>query len=126
MCIWKVAAEDRHCEFCIYNGECERPGRKNFNEDFERVITAMEKQFPRDLLLSRYRDRQVVWARYIIMDQLRSLGYTVKRIGAALNMNHSTVVYANKEIDKMHNCPEMYAIEYDIWEKFQQSYNQQL
>ena len=126
MCIWKVAAEDRHCEFCIYNGECERPGRKNFNEDFERVLSAMQKQFPGEALLSRSRDRQLVWARYIMMDQLRSMGYTCTLIGAGLNMNHATVVYGTKEIDKMHNNPGMYPIEYDIWEKFQQSYNQQL
>lgn len=55
---------------------------------------------PENRLKSRFRDEENVRARYIIYSEARRLlGWSFKEIAAIYNQNHSTAVYAKKQIE---------------------------
>lgn len=122
MCIWNCAVEDRHCEFCSYRGGCERypllesryEGAKMQAEEY---IGLMSKAVGEDIMVSS-RKQNLVWARNMVLYMLRVDGYSLMSIENATGRNHSTVIYATRQVKEMLKKPNMYKDEIEIWNKF--------
>ena len=122
-CIWKVAEEDRHCEFCSYRGGCEKyivhgPTDERLKQDIERYSKIMVDIAGVDII-QRSRDRAVVWARNIVFYKLRADGYSLQRIGRFMNYSHCIVLYGSRRVEEMLQYPSMYSEEISLWNKFQ-------
>ena len=121
MCIWSVREEDRHCEFCTYRGGCEAyPQKKEVRPELYREI--MSEIVGMDVL-TRCRRQDLVWARNMIAYQLRKDGLSLKNVGIAVGLNHSTVMNCMHQVERMLERPSMYEKETEIWQKFQNSLN---
>lgn len=116
-CIWKVAEEDRHCEYCSFHGGCvkhpERIDRK------ERYVYIMSKIIGRDVR-EKSRERLLVWCRYMIVYQMRLDRDLTTEIGAFLGLDHSTVTYGTDRMIDMLKHPGYYPKEMAIWHKFEE------
>jgi len=116
-CIWKVAEEDRRCEYCLwYEGCDERPTEKMEREKF--YIETMSILVGKDILTDTH-ERNVVYGRNMVAYQLTQEGYGVCRIGRILGRHYTTVVYAKYQIIEMLRNPRLYKREMEIWEQFQ-------
>lgn len=122
MCIWPVNPEDRHCEFCSYRGGCDRYPKKKSNPELYRRI--MFRIIGMDVL-TRSRRQDLVWARNMVVYQLRLDGFSLKQIGRAVGLDHSTVVNCVHQVERMLERPSMYEKESEIWQEFQNSLNSQ-
>lgn len=71
----------------------------------------------RDILV-RSRERPVVWGRAMVAYTMRKDGMTLYHIAHALDLNHSTIVYAVKNVKRMLRYPSMYSNEWRIWQEF--------
>lgn len=117
MCIWNTPVEDRHCEYCSYP-DC-RDIRTVLQEREELYIGVMSDIIGYNVL-ARTRKRAAAWARAMIAYQLRRDGSTLYRIGAVLGINHATVVYALKNVNRMLDHPRMFPLESNVWREFQE------
>lgn len=121
MCIWKVAEEDRHCEYCLWHEGCEaRPTEMMKRERL--YIETMSTLIGRDILTDTH-ERNVVFGRNMVAYQLIMDGCGVCRAGRLLGRDHSTIVYAKYQIQAMLNMPQMYVREMAIWNEFQEIIN---
>lgn len=118
-CIWKVAEEDRHCEYCSYAEGCEkRPVRRvNLKEYY---IDSMSKILGSDML-TRCRDAEYVWARYIVSYQMSIDGYSRSVIGKLMGLDHSTITHGIRKIEEMLAHPCFYVKENKIWKKYREA-----
>lgn len=118
MCIWEIAPEKRHCEFCSYRGGCEvRPSEDGSREKARRYAEILSVVLGKDIM-RRSRKSDVVWARYMLMYQMRMDGYSLSVVGKCAGVDHSTVVHAVKNVTKMLHTPAMYQPETEVWQKF--------
>lgn len=123
MCIWNTPVADRHCEFCSYRGGCETyPKKKDIRPEL--YIEIMSEIIGMDFL-TRSRRQDLVWARNMVVYQLRLDGLSLKQIGQAVGVDHSTVVHCVHQVERMLERPSMYEKESEIWQKFQNSLNSQ-
>ena len=121
MCIWNTPVADRRCEFCTYRGGCEAyPQKKEVRPELYREI--MSEIVGMDVL-TRCRRQDLVWARNMIAYQLRKDGLSLKNVGIAVGLNHSTVMNCMHQVERMLERPSMYEKETEIWQKFQNSLN---
>lgn len=121
-CIWKVAEEDRHCEFCSFRGGCEKYPIE-FKPDAGSVAEYYVDIFAEILgknVLVRTKKPIFVWGRYMIAYQMRLEGYSLGSIGRALGLHHTTVLHGLAAIGNMLKYPRMYPRETKIWDSFQQ------
>lgn len=120
MCIWKVAEEDRMCEFCTYRGGCETHrshGLLAWDLRARRYVETMSRICGMDIV-SRVKKNRAVWARNIVAYWMRKCGYTLGQAADAICRDHATVVHAQKQVECMLAYPNVYKEEYDIWCKF--------
>jgi len=121
MCIWKVAQEDRRCEFCSYYGECEAHEASPPVDVVGAIYCeAMGGIIARDVR-DKTRERNVVWARYMVFWQLTKDGFSLTEVGDFMGFDHTTVLHGRNQIETMLEMPKMYPTEARIWEKFQKS-----
>lgn len=88
------------------------------DERAQRYIEVMSGLAGRDIL-SRSRQFESVWGRYIVAYQLRSEGMVLMRIGKLLKKDHSTVFFGISQVANMLEMPKLYEKEYAIWKQFQ-------
>ena len=123
MCVWKVEEKDRRCEYCTYNGGCERypegGGRRDFREVAEFYVTTMSDIVGRDIRL-RSRKQLVVWARNMVAYQLRQEGYVTTDIGKTLGLDHSTITHCQGKVRDMLANPRLYVSEMRVWREFKE------
>lgn len=122
MCIWNTPVADRHCEFCSYRGGCERYSSVESRYDgaktqAEEYIRLMSDAVGEDIMVSS-RKQHLVWARNMVLYMLRVDGYSLMSIENATGRNHSTVIYATRQVKEMLKKPNMYKDEIEIWNKF--------
>lgn len=122
MCIWPVKPEDRHCEYCLYRGGCDK---YFWTEDKREPIQVMANKYIKimsDILgkdvTSRSHGREVVWGRNMIMYMLRVDGYKTKQIADIFGMVHTSAIYACQQVEYMLKMPNMHQGEIKIWQKF--------
>ena len=121
MCIWKVRRADRLCEFCLWGGPCECRGPEVVDRG-DVYLEAMTGVLGKDVL-GRDRGRIAVWSRYMVMYMMRKDGLSWKVIGRRVGKDHSTVIYAVRQVEKMLELPKMYRQEYKVWKSFQKKIN---
>lgn len=107
------------CQYCTFWGGCEVRKPHVFEEDAEVAVREMGEVVPYDLY-EPCRKANVVWARYMVEYYLRTLGYSLSKIGSLFRRDHSTVVHSVKEVKKMLDAPVMYQEEVKIWNKFKE------
>lgn len=139
MCIWKVAAEDRLCDFCTYVDGCE--SRPIVVEEKKEEELTEEEPIPEvpdaekheiwwtyvhlmngivgEDIRSRRRKALVVWARNFVAYQLHLDGYSLNKIGYVINRDHATVVHALEGVKNVLVFHRAYPREMEIWNKFQ-------
>lgn len=66
---------------------------------------------------ARYRTN--VWARNLVMYQLRLDGFSLHQVGESVGRDHTTVVHAIGSVERMFAQPLAYVIETEMWRKFQ-------
>lgn len=124
MCIWKVEAADRRCEYCSYRGGCEKYPEGIAKEDVrnvaERYVRIMSDIVGEDILI-RTRSSLLVWARNMVAYQLRIEGYSVTAVGKCLGLNHSSVTHCMSRVKDMLSHPMFYARETRIWQRFKET-----
>lgn len=75
----------------------------------------------------RSRRRDVVWGRYIVINELLEDGWSSTRVGDVFCMDHSSVSHASSQVKMMLDMPGMYSMEYEIYKKFKSYiYNEEL
>lgn len=122
MCIWKVAEEDRRCEYCSYKGGCETfPDAQIMNIVpgsvlFERA--SIMNELIGDNVLRRTRRANVVWARNMLCYSLFADGYGYSGIGRAVGLDHASVIHCVRRAKEMLRNPSMYGPEMAIWQKY--------
>ena len=122
MCIWEVDESKRHCEYCSYFDGCETRAPKSataFELDSKAAVDAMSEIVPFDLA-NPCRHSNIVWARYMVEYYLRSLGYSLNRIGSLFKRDHTTVMHSVREVEKMLQTPAFYEKEAKVWDEFNQ------
>ena len=86
----------------------------------EEYLAVMEELTGKDIR-SKSRMPDVVWARFMVMYQMRKDGLTFKYIGDTLGKDHATVVHGVRMINDMLDMPRMYPEEIRLWQQFQKS-----
>jgi len=123
MCIWKVEAENRLCEYCSYEGGCEERAFKgvlSWDARARFYVSKMSQICGCDII-TRVKRNRVVWARNIVAYQMRKDGYTLMHIADAIRRDHATVVHAQKQVESMLKFPKVFGEEYAIWQEFQEA-----
>lgn len=119
MCIWKVAEEDRHCEYCTYREGCEKHPVHKINLK-EHYLDPMSKILGSDML-TRCREAEYVWARYIVSYQMSLDGYSRPVIGKLMGLNPSSITHGVRKIEEMLAHPCFFVRENKIWQKYCES-----
>lgn len=123
MCIWNVAKNERHCEYCSYRGGCERFGpQSNLESDLNRYVSIMQELVGKGVM-GKARISVFTWARYMIEYQLLLDGYEANAIGKITGKAGATIYYGKHQVLKMLAAPKMYARETECWTKFQERLN---
>lgn len=118
MCIWKVKADDRQCEFCSYREGCERYPRIDTPEGRMEWYVSVINGIVGDDVMRRCRRKDLAWGRYMVAYRLRQEGMTQEKVGRMLGLDHSTVFHCVKQIERMLERPAMYMEEFKIWNLF--------
>lgn len=118
MCIWSVVPEDRHCEFCSYRGGCEKHQISVGEDRSSLYIDLMSKIVGSDIL-QKSRNQTIVWARNMVAYCLRLDGLSLEKVGKILNLNHTSILYCERQVKRMLDRPVMYYRECELWQKFQ-------
>lgn len=90
------------------------------------VLRAAEDTWNVTDIVKRYRGAAFVWARAFAADALRSFGWTLERIGHALQRDHSAVVHLLHKVESARALPDAYGdilIKYDTFTKLIQDYD---
>ena len=119
MCIWNCKVEDRHCELCLYCGECERRVEVALESDAitDMCIRTMNSIIGADIR-TESRMMLVRWGRYFVMYKLKKDGYSANQIGRALNRDHATVSHGVKCVSLAMDNPKLYPDVMPIWNSF--------
>lgn len=118
MCIWKVNASERNCDYCSYRGGCESYEKVTPVEEAGAVyVSVMNELLGRDIL-ERSRERELVWARYMVCYRLIEDGYTLGKTGKFMNLDHATVLHGKRQVANMLEMPQMFREEIGLWKKF--------
>ena len=119
MCVWNCKIEDRHCELCLYCGECERKADVSPQGDSvtESYINIMNSIVGKDIR-SKSRMMLVRWGRYFMMYKLKKDGYSNSRIGEILNRDHATVSHGVRCVCLALDNPKQYPDVMPIWNSF--------
>lgn len=81
-------------------------------------IDVMSKIVGSDIL-QKSRNQTIVWARNMVAYCLRLDGLSLEKVGKILNLNHSTILYCERQVKRMLDRPVMYYRECELWQKFQ-------
>lgn len=120
MCIWKVAEEDRHCEYCSYRGGCERYEVKPLYESRAQYFIRVMNDIIGDNVLRRSRKRELVWGRNIVAYQMKREKFQSVDIAKCLGLRHCTITHAVSSVVEMLNMPGLYQNEMRLWNFFQE------
>ena len=122
-CIWKVAEEDRHCEFCSFNGGCEARGTvMTLDEKAVMVLGVMNDIIGEDVRVRCAKSR-LVWARNMVEYKLSSYGMSLNQIGMVVKRDHSTVFNGIRRFNDAMKYPSMYQDVMEIWNSFKERLN---
>lgn len=122
MCIWPVKASERQCKYCTFVG-CERHANRLKDKRANRYVKVMSDVVGANILL-KSRKQMLVWARNMVAYQLRLDGYSLPTIGRLLDLDHSTVLHCERQVNRMLMTPVMYENEVEIWNEFQKQLKQ--
>lgn len=86
----------------------------------EYYIDPMSKILGSDML-TRCRDAEYVWARYIVSYQMSLDGYSRPVIGKLMGLDHSTITHGIRRIEEMLAHPCFYVKENKIWQKYREA-----
>ena len=74
-----------------------KQNRKNAQADFEFVMDELGiLSWDRLAVTSRRRDDNIVYIRYLIVKEMRKLGYSYPVIGYVMKRHHSSVIHLDK------------------------------
>lgn len=113
-CIWNTPAEDRRCNYCTWSGGCEN--RKSQEMVAKEIHDEILSVFGREFMI-RDRSNDIRWARYLYLYILRQRGLTYPKIEKITGLNHSTVIFALKNVEDMFSSPARYVDEFELWNK---------
>lgn len=119
MCIWEVAPEKRHCEFCTYLGGCEYLPERSVD------YVSLMSQIVGEDILKRTREPKLAYSRYFVAYKMHQKGFSTVEIGRMFNLDYSTIIHGIKKVEEMLHYPCFYEEEMVIWKKFQESLNSQ-
>lgn len=77
------------------------------------------------IVIKKARDQQSVICRYALIKTLLEFNLTAVLIGNLLNLDHSSVIYAKKQLKLKHyslNCSENMKFAYNLMQKFKNNY----
>lgn len=119
MCIWNCKVEDRHCELCLYSGECEREAAEYVedNSAADVYVKTMNEIVGGDIRVPS-RESAVLWGRNFVMYELRCNGYSTLRIGRIVKRHHTTVIHGARSAQNAMEHPKSYADAMLIWNSF--------
>lgn len=116
-CIWKVAAEDRHCALCAHEPCSERRmGRRLPPDEYVQIM----EEVTGTSIRGDHRLSAKVWARNMVAYQLFMDGYDNAQIGKAIGRSRCTIIYAVGKVQDMLEAPVQYPNEMDVWRKFKE------
>lgn len=124
-CIWKVAPEDRRCEFCCYKGGCVMHGERKsvkLPDLIDDYRLAMLDVIGCDIL-ERSRKRNVVLGRSIVIYYLCKSGFRPSEIGDAIGLERTTVIHARDQIGFIIGHPDAFKLEMVYVDKFLKKIN---
>lgn len=119
-CIWDVAPEGRHCEYCLYDCIERRkkgPVRKDAGEFYQKCRSAMLSLTGIDIAV-RTRARPVVCCRNLVIYRMYQEGISANEIAKCVGLDRCTVIYARKSVDFMLSHRSMYLRENEIYSNF--------
>lgn len=122
MCIWKVAAEDRKCQYCSYRGGCEKRdmGKEVMLDGLcSEYVSIMSELIGADIM-TKNKSARMAWARYMVFYKLKQKGMGVSRIGEKIGRKHCSVIHGVYQVQNMLEFPSMYRDEMDLWRSFTQ------
>lgn len=66
----------------------------------------------------RSRRHPLVWGRFIVIGELLEGGWSTTLVGNVFGMDHSSVVYAKRQVETMLEYPGQYAAEIELYKEF--------
>lgn len=115
-CIWKIAEEDRLCQYCVWWGGCEtRP--LTLKSAPEEYVGAMNEMMGFDIT-ARDRHLEYTYARYMVAYLMFKDGFSHPEIAKALRRDRATVVHALSVWRSVLEMPRAYQKEIEIYNKY--------
>lgn len=121
-CAWNVAAEDRLCQYCIYDWGCVLRSSRHTLPSKDDYVKAMNDIMGYDVRTpGRHRER--VMCRYMVAFQMTEDGFKSTEIGNTVGLNRSTISHGVSTVRHILSHPQWYFEESEIWEKYKKSIN---
>ena len=88
-----------------------------------KVLTALMEETIGETIPSKSRETRFVWARAMVVYQLRQEGFTLMEIGRMMGMHHSSVFHLEGKMKDALMYSFAYRDVIDIWKQFQNRIN---
>lgn len=120
-CIWKVAAEDRRCRFCTWEGGCARRKARS-RVSRQTYLSVMNDIVGRDICGSQ-NSWHISHYRFMVAYQMMRDGFSQYEIASLIGKNRTTVSYGISAIRDMLTLPQVYVEEAEVWGKYTKQIN---